>query len=295
MQDLHGVFVVMTTPFLVDGSIDYTGAKKNIKKYIEAGVHGLLPLGATGEFAALSLEERKTFAAFVTEEVKGRVPVCIGAVSQNIGTTLEICQHAHEIQAAGVMVLPPPGLHLNQTEIYEFFKHISQNISLPVMIYNNPGSAGVDIAFDTLEKIAGLPHVACIKESTGDIKRLSLVREKLGHSLTLFCGWEDMAYESFVMGAQGWVCVLGNVAPVMSTRLFELVVKEKNLEKAWDLYTKLLPLLRYIESSGKLWQVVKYAQDCNGFTGGPCRLPRQPLTPEEQKEVKRILEENPLH
>lgn len=295
MAKLHGVFVVMTTPFNEDGSINYDGAKSNIEWYIKSGAHGLLPLGATGEFASFSTEERKEFASFVMKTVAGRIPVCIGAVSQNVATTLEICEHAAQIGADGVMCLVPPGLHLNQEEAYAYFKTISDNVSLPVMVYNNPGSAGVDVEFETLERIVELPHMDYLKESTGDIKRLSLIKDKLEDKVTVFCGWEDMAYESFVMGAEGWVAVLANIAPAMSSKLFDLVTKDKDYDAAWSLYRKVLPLLRYIEGSGKLWQVTKYAMDLQGQYGGPCRAPRLPLTPEEQEDIKAILAANPLN
>ena len=294
MAKMHGVFVVMTTPFTENGEIDYAGARENINWYIESGVHGLLPVGATGEFASLSLEERKEFAEFVIATAAERVPVCIGAVSQNVDTTLEICRHAQEIGASGAMCLVPPGLHLSQEEAYAYFKKISDSVSLPIMVYNNPGSSGVDVEFETMQRIVQLPHMDYLKESTGDIKRLSLIKDQLENDVTVFCGWEDMAYESFVMGAQGWVAVLANAAPQMSARLFELVADEKKYDEAWELYRKMLPLLRYIEGSGKLWQVIKYAMDVQGHVGGICRSPRLPLTDAEKADIERILAEHPL-
>ena len=295
MAELHGVFVVMTTPFTEDGAINYEGARNNINWYIESGIHGLLPVGATGEFAALTLQERKDFAEFAVKTAAGRVPVCIGTVSQNVETVLELCKHAHTVGADGVMCLVPPGLHLNQEEAYEYFKLISENVSLPVMVYNNPWSSGVDLEFKTVERISQLPHMEYIKESTGDIKRLTLLKDKLEDGIIPFCGWEDMAFESFLVGAQGWVSVLANVAPTLSAQLFELVNKEKDVDAAWNIYRDVLPLLRYLEGSGKLWQVAKYAMDLQGQCGAFCRAPRLPLNDAEKAEIKAILDAKPLH
>lgn len=295
MPEMHGVFVVMTTPFKENGEIDYDGARDNINWYIDSGVHGILPMGATGEFAALSLEERKKFTEFVTETVAGRIPVCVGAVSQNVSTTLDVMEHAHSIGADGVMCIVPPGLGVNQEEAYAFFKEISDHAQLPVMVYNNPGSSGVDLEPTTLNKILDLPHMDYIKESTGDIKRLSLIKDTMDDKVTIFCGCEDMAMESFLMGAQGWVCVLANIAPALSAKLFELVTVEKDFDAAWELYRKVLPMLRYIEGSGKLWQVTKYAMDIQGHCGGYSRSPRLPLTAQEQTDIKEILNANPLY
>ncbi|MFR4119532.1 MAG: dihydrodipicolinate synthase family protein [Bilophila wadsworthia] len=159
MKQIHGIFAVTVTHFQENGEIDYAACAKHINWLIESGVHGLLPLGATGEFSALTLEERKAFAEFAMKEVAGRVPVIIGAVSTNVDVTLEVAKHAASIGADGVMILPPPGLHPSQDEIYAFYKHISENVTLPVMIYNNPGSSGVNILPETLDKIADLPHM----------------------------------------------------------------------------------------------------------------------------------------
>ena len=134
MKQIHGIFAVTVTHFQENGEIDYAACAKHINWLIESGVHGLLPLGATGEFSALTLEERKAFAEFAMKEVAGRVPVIIGAVSTNVDVTLEVAKHAASIGADGVMILPPPGLHPSQDEIYAFYKHISENVTLPVMM-----------------------------------------------------------------------------------------------------------------------------------------------------------------
>ena len=289
MNKMHGVIAVTVTPFMENGNIDYTAAAKHINWLIESGVHGLLPLGATGEFAALTLEERKAFAEFVMKEVKGRIPVCIGAVSQNIDISIDVAKHAASIGAAAVMVLPAPGLHPSQQEIYHYYKHISQNVSLPVMVYNNPGSAGVDIAPETLEQIATLPHMEYLKESTGDIKRLTMAVDTLSKNLTVLCGCENLAYESFVMGAKGWICVLANVAPKQAVELFDLISKKGDLAKARELYIKVLPLLRLTEDTGELWQVIKYILKKQGMGNGILRLPRLPISEPVKQAVDALL------
>ncbi len=289
MNKMHGIIAVTTTPFLKDGSIDYETAAKHINWLISSGVHGLLPLGATGEFAALSLEERKAYAEFVMKEVKKRVPVMIGAVSQNIQTSIEVSKHAASIGADAVMILPAPGLHPSQEEIYGYYKHVSENVTLPVMVYNNPGSAGVDIAPETMERIATLPHMEYLKESTGDIKRLTAMVDALEKELVIFCGCENLAYESFVMGAKGWICVLANVAPAQAVELFDLVTEKGDLVEARKLYRKLLPLLRLTEDTGELWQIIKYILQTKGMGTDTLRLPRLPITRETKAAVDALL------
>lgn len=278
MRKLHGIITVTVTPFTQDGSLDYDSAAKHIDWLIGSGVHGLLPLGATGEFSALTMQERKAYAEFFMKYVNGRVPVAIGVVSMNFAETLELMAHAAAIKADAVMALPSPGLHLSQSEIIGFYSAISKHATLPVMVYNNPGSCGVDILPETLERIATLPHMNYLKESTGDIKRLTGSVDALGKKLTVLCGCENLAYESFVMGAEGWICVAGNVAPAMTVELYDLIVHKHDFTAAREVYRKLLPLLRLIEETGELWQVVKSVSEKQGMVSGFVRPPRGPLS-----------------
>lgn len=290
MARMYGIIAVTVTPFTEKGAIDYATASKHINWLINSGVHGLLPVGATGEFAAFCLEERKEYAAFVMKEVAGRVPVAIGAVSQNVDITIEVAEHAAAIKADSVMILPPPGLHLNQEEIYEYYKHLSAKISIPIMVYNNPGSSGVDIAPETIERIATLPNMVYLKESTGDMSRMTRMTDTVADKFEVLCGCEKLAYESFMMGAKGWVCVFANVAPAQCVSLYDLVVNKQDFDAARKVYQKMLPMLRLIEDTGELWQVVKYAMKQQGIGNGLLRRPRQPISRETREAVDLVLQ-----
>ena len=292
---LHGIVTVTSTPFREDGSIDYDGVEQNLEWQIKKGVHGLLPLGATGEYGALSMQERLDVAHFFLAKVNQRVPVIVGAISSTAETTIDISRHAADHGAAAVMILPPPGTHPSQDEIFNYYKTISENVPLPVMIYNNPGSSGVDIAPGTLEKITTLPMMHYIKESTGDIRRMTGILDALDGRILPFCGCEELAYESFMLGARGWICVIGNFAPGMAVELYRRTVEEKDFAGGWALYRKMLPMLGHLEQSGRLWQTVKYVQNRIGLAGGKLRSPRLPLTTSQMYEVDKILEANPLY
>jgi 4-hydroxy-tetrahydrodipicolinate synthase len=133
-----------------------------------------------------------------------------------------------------------------------------------------------------------------IKESTGDIKRMTLIADLLEDHIIPFCGCENLAYESFLVGARGWISVIANVAPKMSVELFNLAVKQRDYDKAWALYRKILPMLRYLEGAGTLWQTIKYVQDKIGLSGGFCRSPRQPLEKSDKDEIDALLSRYPL-
>ncbi len=287
MSKLNGIFAVTVTHFNADGSINYADAEKHLNWLLESGVHGILPVGATGEFSALSMAERKEYAEFVMKTVGGKVPVCVGAVALKVTDVLELVEHAHSIGASAVMCLPP-ALHLSQGEIYQFYKTLSENSKVPVMVYNNPGSAGFDVEPETLARIVELPMMEYIKESTGAMQRLTRVVDELDGKIIPFCGCETLAMESFVMGAQGWVCVAANFAPKMCVQIFELS-KAGKLSEARPIYQQLLPFLRLLEDSGELWQVAKYLAHKQGYCSGSLRLPRLPISDAVKADVDALL------
>lgn len=289
MSKLNGVYVVMTTPFKKDGSFDFEGIEQNIEYFIDSGVHGILIAGATGEFGVMTVSERKTLAEFALARINRRVPAIVGAISARAEDTIELSNHAAEHGAEGVMILPPPGAGLCEEEIFQFYKQVNDNINTSIMIYNNPGSAGVDIEIDLLCRLAELDKVDCVKESSGDIKRITEIRGRLGNKIGVFCGWEDMAWESFMAGANGWVCVCANFAPRMAVELFDKTAIEKDHQAGLSVYEKLLPSLRVLES-GKLIQATKAFQNARDIKGGYSRLPRLPLNEEEVKEVIQVVE-----
>lgn len=289
MNNIHGIFAVTVTHFNDDGSIDYKSISKHVQWLLQSGVHGIMPVGATGEWPALSTQERRQVAEFVMKEVGGKVPVIVGAISPNVDVSVELSEHAGSIGAAGVMILPPPGVHPSQHEIYEFYKYISAKSPLPIMVYNNPGSCGVAVSPETLVKCAQLPNMGFLKESSGDIMRLTRSVDEVGDRLVVFCGCESLAYESFVMGAKAWVCVLANIAPAMCVRLYDLIVNKGQLDEARQVYRRMLPLLRLLEDTGELWQVVKHALALKGFGSGRLRQPRQPISEGVRLELEKVL------
>jgi len=289
MPVLKGIYTVLVTPFLVDGRIDFDGMATNIEHQIEGGVHGVLVAGATGEYMAMDTQERKALVEFAAKTIKGRIPMLVGTITSRAETTIELTNHAAECGAAGVMILPPPGSGANMDEVYTFFKTVTDHISIPVMLYNNPGSSGIDIDVDTLAHLAELPHIDCVKESSGDIKRISQIRRRIGlDKLGVFCGWEDMALESMMAGATGWICMSSNFNPQAATKLYQLSVEEKQHDAAWSHYQHMLPMLSFLEESGKPAQVAKYMLDKMDLNGRFCRSPRSALTPSERETLYTI-------
>ncbi len=289
MSTFEGVYTVIVTPFRSNGEVDYAGIRKNVEWLVAQGVHGIVALGSTGEFASLEDGEKIKVAEAALKAVGGRIPVVVGATAETTDKAIRYAREAKEMDAAGVLVLPSYYYTPNQAEIHVHYQRLSESVEIPIMVYNNPWSSKVDIKPETVARLAELPNVACIKESTGDIKRITEIRTLTEDRLTIFCGWEDMAYESFLMGAKGWVCVIGNIMPKQAVALFDSVVVHRDLERGWDLYKEMLPVLRYLEYEGKTQQTLKYVLDKTELVGGSCRGPRLPLREEDKARIDALL------
>lgn len=290
MKKLEGTFAVLATPFTEKGDINFEGLEKNIEWNIKNGIHGILPLGSTGEFTTMSEKEKKEVAKFVVEKVNGRVPVCIGTSADSTAKAIENTKYAEKIGADGVLTLPPYYFNPLQEEIIEHFRKLNDAVNIPVMLYNNPGVSGVDMQLDTVLTLAEEDNIQYIKESTGDITRLREIERNQKDKITTFCGCDELALESFFFGARGWVSVVSNAFPKLASDLFETAANEKDYDKAKEIYNKLLPFCIELESSGKLVQVVKYIMDKRGVCGGYSRSPKLPLTEEHKAKIDNMLE-----
>lgn len=294
MGKLEGTFAVLATPFDQDRKINFNGLEENINWYIEEGIHGIIPLGSTGEFTTLSTKEKKDILNFVVEKVNKRVPICTGASADSTEQVIEFAKFAQSVGVDGLLILPPYYFNPLQDEIIRHFKLINKAVNIPAMVYNNPGVSGVDIQLDTVLKIAEEDNIKYIKESTGDITRLREIERNQEGKIKTFCGCDELALESFFFGAKGWVSVISNAFPKEAAQLFELVTYDKNYKEARKLYNKLLPFCIELEKSGKLVQVIKYLMDKRGACGGKSREPKLPLTKKHKEKLDKMLNNSGL-
>jgi 4-hydroxy-tetrahydrodipicolinate synthase len=289
MEKLRGTFTVMVTPFTPDEKLDKKGFCANIDWYIEEGIHGVICLGSTGEFANLTIEERKSIIDLTVDQVKGRVPIIAGTAANSTRATVEMTKYAQGAGAdAALIVAPFYGLP-TQEDLYEHYKSISENVSIPIMVYNNPGLSGVDMLPPLVERLAVLDNILYLKESTGDIKRVHELLRRCGDSIDIWCGWDDLAYEFFLLDCPGWVAPIANFMPKTAAELFRLAEK-KAYEEAKALFFKMLPLLSYLEE-GQLLAKVKEAMNMIGKAGGKPRKPFLPITEEQKGALRRMLSE----
>ena len=281
-KQFQGIYAVVVTPFYEDGTFDVESAKKNLDWLIEQGVQGVCILGATGEYQSISDEEHMAYVKEIVPYVKDRVSVIVGASRERPEDVVKLVNNIKECGAHAAMVLPSFYCHPAQDEIVEHYRYIEEQTQFPIVAYNNPGSAGIEIGQDAFRQIMALPYTAIVKESSGSMQKLTEVLIDAPEKVSVFCGCDNLAYESFADGACGWICMLANVAPKQCGDLYQAVYVEEDLKKGKEIYKEILPALNVLESFPKPVQALKYGLSKKGLNGGYVRRPRMELNEEEK-------------
>ncbi len=289
MTTIRGAYPVLITPMTVTQEIDWDGVKNNVNYFVNQGVAGIVINGSTGEFVSLSKEEKFQMVELVMKEVNGRIPVIVGTAAETTKETIEYSKQAEAHGADCALIINPYYCKPKEEEIYFHFKEVSNAVNVPIMLYNNPFTSGVDMNTELMLKIGKeCESVTHIKESSGDIRKArDLARHGKGE-FEVFCGSEELVMESYLVGATGWISVAGNIVPKLVTDMFDHFQKGE-LNEAWAINDRILPLCNFLEGSGKYVQIVKRAMELNGQAGGPSRYPRLGLTPDEDQKLKDIL------
>ncbi len=288
MKQLRGTFTVSVTPFDEAGEVDLQALAAFVEWQIAEGIHGLMPLGSTGEFLSLSNDELTAVAETVIRTASGRVPVVVGTGAEDTREVVRKSREAERLGADGVLIIPPFYCTPSEDELYHHYKTAADAIGIPVMIYNNPAVTNVDLTPRIVARLATIEGCRYIKESTLEVTRVRDILRLCGDRLTVFGG--VLGFESFVEGAQGWVAVASNVAPGPMARLFELVADEGRIAEARALYLHWLPIIEAV--FGPLFvSGTKSLLTHMGFPAGPPRPPRLPLPEAEDAAMARMVKE----
>ena len=283
----RGTFTVMVTAFDNNGRIDLDAQARFTEWQVGNGIHGLIPLGSTGEFLSMSFSERKAIAECVIKTVNGRVPVLVGAGAESTEEVIDNVEMAENLGADGTMIIPPFYSTPTRMELLKHFERISQSATKPIMLYNNPATSNVDLTPDLVADLSHFQHIDYIKESTMDVTRVRDILELSEGRMNVFGG--IMGYESFLSGACGWVAVGSNIMPKEFSLLFSCAHKDKDLKEARRIYKKLLPIIRLV-GGHRYVSATKAALMEIGQSVGLPRSPRLPLPDSEMSIVKEALE-----
>lgn len=289
-SDWSGVLPAITTPFDDEDRVDEAFLARHVDWLIENGCRGIVALGSLGEGATLRTGEKVRVLEVCHEAARGRVPVIAGISGLGTGECVELARAAEAAGCSGLMVLPPYVYRSDARETETHFSAVLDATPLSCMIYNNPIAYGTDLSSRDIERMADRhANVHAVKESSGDVRRLTAHREALGDRLALLAGLDDMVVEAARTGADGWIAGLVNALPAESVTVFELA-KNGDLAEALALYRWFLPLLRF-DTVHKFVQLIKLVQARVGMGSENVRPPRLPLIGQEREDALRIVTE----
>ena len=271
----RGVFTALITPFSGD-QLDEDAFVKLVNRQIEGGVHGLVPVGTTGETATLSHDEHRRVVELCIRTAAGRVPVIAGAGSNSTAEAIELVRHAKTVGAHAALVVTPYYNRPSQEGLYQHFAAIAAAVELPLITYNVPGRTSVDMSNETLARLSALPNIIGVKDATGDMSRASLQRLTCGDDWVLLCGDDPNALGYMAHGGHGCISVTSNVAPRQVSAFYNSI-----LDGDWDGALKQQDRLIHLHKALFLDASpapTKFALSHLGLCSEACRLPITPCS-----------------
>lgn len=285
---LEGIYTPLITPFHDDGSFDFDGLADLVERLIEAGVHGLISGGSTGENYAETVEERLELARFIKNRANGRVPVIIGTGAMRTPDSIALAQGARDMGADAILLGTPPYSVPTERENALNALAIDRAADLPIILYNYPGRMGVGMGTEFLDRVGRSKNVIGIKESSGDINRVHLLARDYPH-IQMSCGMDDQALEFFAWGARSWICAGSNFLPEEHIALYEACAVRGDFDKGRRIMSAMLPLMRVLEQGGKFIQCVKHGVEVTGLRAGPMRPPLKGLNKDEKRALEQVI------
>ena len=283
-----GVYPALTTKFSEKNEIDIPAFLFNIKKQVEAGVHGVVIGGSLGEASTLTQDEKNKLLDATVSNYKGEIPVIMNIAESSSSSLVKALKDAKEYGANGLMMLPPMRYLSDERETLEFFKLAARTVDLPIMVYNNPYDYKIEITLDMFEHLSKYDNIQSVKESTRDVTNVTRMRNHFGDRFKILCGVDTLALEELLLGADGWVAGLVDAFPRETVLIYELV-QMKRFDEARDLYRWFMPLLE-LDIHPKLVQYIKLAEVATGIGTEEVRPPRLKLVGDERERVKKIIE-----
>jgi len=285
----RGVFPAITTQLHPDQSLDLEGTARHIEALIDSGINGLIPLGSLGENQALDSSEKRAVMRAALETVRGRIPVLSGVAENSTALAVRYVRDMEQLGADGVMVMPAMAYRADPRETLTHFRTVAAATGLPIMIYNNPLSYANDITPHMFAELAETKNFVALKESSGDVRRITDLHNVCGDRYALFTGVDDLILEAAILGIDGWVAGTGIAFPHENQLLWDLT-RRGEWDQARALYRWFTPLL-HLDTHPKFVQYIKLAvQEC-GLGREWVRAPRLPLVGEERERVLRVIQE----
>ncbi len=287
---LRGIVPPVVTPLTADHELDLPALRAHIDFMLSKGVHGIFVLGTTGEFYALDEREKQTIVADALAHVNGRSPVYAGTGAETTREVIRLTKMAEREGAAGVSVITPYFIKPNQSELFDHFRRVAESTPLPVVLYNNPATCGgLSIEPDTVAKLAEVPNIVGIKDSSGDLQNtIEIIRQTPRDKFSVLNGRDTLIHAALQAGAQGAIPASCNIAPELCVGIYDSFVKGD--AEAARAFQSRLHGVRMAMSLGTGNSAVKEAMALLGRSAGPMRAPVLPFGDAQKAKLKAILE-----
>src|SRR5437660_12571635 len=288
-MQIRGIIPPVATPMQSNEDLDLPRLKWLLDRLITSGVHGVFVLGTNSEFYALDEREKQEVIATTVAHVHGRVPVFAGTGAETTREAVRLTKVAEREGVTGVSVITPYFVSQSQQEIADHYRRIAETTALPVVLYNNPSTCGgVKIDVDTVARLAEIPNILGIKDSSGDLQNTNEYIRVVPDRFSVLQGRDTLIYQSLIFGARGAVPATANVAPRILVDIYESFVRgDHAAAKAAQL--RLSPI-RLSLNLGTPPGGVKAALSLMGMSIGPSRSPINPLPPDRQLKMKAALQ-----
>jgi 2-dehydro-3-deoxy-D-pentonate aldolase len=291
---IRGIIPPVATPMQANEDLDLPRLRWFLDHLIHEGVHGVFVLGTNSEFYALDEHEKQQVIATAVEHVRKRVPVFVGTGAESTREAVRLTKMAEREGAQGVSVITPYFISPTQQEIFDHYRRIAESTSLPVILYNNPSTCGgIKIDVDTVARLAQIPNILGIKDSSGDLQNTNEYVRVVPERFSVMQGRDTLIYPSLLFGARGAVPASANVAPGLAVEIYEAFqLGDHAAAKAAQL--RLNPV-RLSLNLGTAPGGVKAALDLLGMSLGPSRAPIAPLSPEKREKMRAALQQAGLN
>ena len=283
---LQGAITAIVTPFK-DGKLDEGAYRELIEFQIKGGINGIVPCGTTGESATLSHEEHKRVVEACVDQVKKRVPVVAGTGSNNTAEAVELTRHAEQAGADYALLITPYYNKPTQEGVYQHFKTVADNTSIPIVVYNVPSRTSLNLLPETVARLAEFKNIVAIKEATGDLKQCAKIVELCGDKITLLSGDDFTVLPLLAIGGTGVISVVSNVAPRDMADMCAAFTSG-DIKTARKLHYKMWPLMEamFYETNPT---PAKTALNMMGKISGEVRQPLCPMSPANQDKLRQVL------
>src|SRR5271166_1171920 len=286
---IHGIIPPVATPMLANEDLDIPRLKWFLDHLIANGVHGVFVLGTNSEFYALDEREKQEVIATTVAHVNKRVPVYAGPGAETTREVIRLTKMAEREGVDGVSIITPYFIMPSQQEIYDHYRRIAEHTALPVVLYNNPSTCGgLKIDVDTVARLAEVPNILAIKDSSGDLQNTNEYIRVVPERFSVLMGRDTLIFPALLFGARGAVPATGNIAPALLAEIYNRFLKG-DIEGSKAAQLRLNPLrlaLGLCTAPGG----VKAALQMLGQSIGPCRSPVAALTPDKTPKMRAALQ-----